>query len=31
MTKRLFGTDGLRGRVNDWPMTPEIALSYNFV
>ncbi len=26
MTKRLFGTDGLRGRVNDWPMTPEIAL-----
>ncbi|EPR42768.1 phosphoglucosamine mutase [Desulfovibrio sp. X2] len=26
MTKRLFGTDGLRGRVNEWPMTPEIAL-----
>lgn len=26
MTKRIFGTDGLRGRVNEWPMTPEIAL-----
>lgn len=26
MTKRLFGTDGLRGRVNEFPMTPEIAL-----
>lgn len=26
MTKRLFGTDGLRGQVNIYPMTPEIAL-----
>ena len=26
MTKRLFGTDGLRGPVNIFPMTPEIAL-----
>jgi phosphoglucosamine mutase len=23
---RLFGTDGIRGRVNTYPMTPEIAL-----
>ncbi|HBR06341.1 MAG TPA: phosphoglucosamine mutase, partial [Desulfovibrio sp.] len=26
MMKRLFGTDGLRGEVNTFPMTPEIAL-----
>ncbi|WP_300158102.1 phosphoglucosamine mutase [Solidesulfovibrio sp.] len=26
MEKRLFGTDGLRGRVNDYPMTPEIVM-----
>ncbi len=26
MSKRLFGTDGLRGQVNIYPMTPEIAL-----
>lgn len=26
MTKRLFGTDGLRGQVNIYPMTAEIAL-----
>lgn len=26
MSKRLFGTDGLRGLVNQYPMTPEIAL-----
>lgn len=26
MNKRLFGTDGLRGRVNIYPMVPEIAL-----
>lgn len=26
MRNRLFGTDGLRGRVNEYPMTPEIAL-----
>ncbi len=24
--KRLFGTDGLRGEVNTYPMTPEVAL-----
>jgi len=24
--KRLFGTDGLRGRVNTYPMTPELVL-----
>lgn len=23
---KLFGTDGIRGRANRWPMTPEIAL-----
>ncbi len=26
MNKKLFGTDGLRGRVNSYPMIPEIAL-----
>ncbi len=27
MTKKLFGTDGIRGLANHYPMTPEIALS----
>ncbi len=26
MEKRLFGTDGVRGRVNQYPMLPDIAL-----
>jgi phosphoglucosamine mutase len=26
MTDRLFGTDGVRGRANQWPMTAELAL-----
>lgn len=26
MTRKLFGTDGIRGRANCFPMTPEIAL-----
>ena len=26
MTRRLFGTDGVRGRANQWPMTAELAL-----
>ncbi|NRG17395.1 phosphoglucosamine mutase [Rhizobiales bacterium] len=26
MARRLFGTDGIRGESNRWPMTPEIAL-----
>ena len=26
MTKTLFGTDGVRGRANTWPMTAEMAL-----
>lgn len=26
MSVRLFGTDGMRGRVNRYPMTPEVAL-----
>jgi phosphoglucosamine mutase len=26
MTKKLFGTDGLRGQVNIYPMTPEVTL-----
>ncbi len=26
MSKRLFETDGLRGRVNIWPMTADVAL-----
>lgn len=25
--KKLFGTDGVRGLANSWPMTPEIALA----
>src|SRR5277367_6605322 len=26
MSRKLFGTDGIRGRANSYPMTPEIAL-----
>lgn len=26
MARRLFGTDGIRGTANQWPMTPDIAL-----
>ena len=26
MTAKLFGTDGVRGRANSWPMTAELAL-----
>ena len=26
MSEKLFGTDGVRGRANDWPMTAEMAL-----
>ncbi|MCW2306202.1 phosphoglucosamine mutase [Rhodobium gokarnense] len=26
MTRKFFGTDGMRGRANTWPITPEIAL-----
>ncbi len=26
MSERLFGTDGLRGRANTWPMTVDVAL-----
>lgn len=26
MPNRFFGTDGIRGRANSWPITPEIAL-----
>ncbi len=26
-TRNLFGTDGIRGMANEWPMTPELALS----
>ena len=26
MTKKLFGTDGVRGRANTWPMTAGMAL-----
>ncbi|GAA5494481.1 phosphoglucosamine mutase [Rubritalea halochordaticola] len=24
--KKLFGTDGIRGEANEWPITPEVAL-----
>ncbi len=26
MTRKFFGTDGVRGRANKWPITPEMAL-----
>lgn len=26
MARRYFGTDGVRGRVGDWPMTPDFVL-----
>ncbi|SEP08925.1 phosphoglucosamine mutase [Salinihabitans flavidus] len=26
MTRRLFGTDGVRGQANSWPMTADVAL-----
>lgn len=26
MSKQLFGTDGIRGLANQWPITPEVAL-----
>jgi phosphoglucosamine mutase len=26
MTRKLFGTDGVRGRANQWPITAELAL-----
>src|SRR6202161_2065745 len=26
MSRKLFGTDGIRGRANAFPMTPEIAM-----
>jgi phosphoglucosamine mutase len=26
MTKKLFGTDGIRGKANEWPMTADMAL-----
>jgi phosphoglucosamine mutase len=26
MVRKLFGTDGIRGEANRWPMTPELAL-----
>src|SRR5689334_1245632 len=25
--RHLFGTDGIRGTANEWPITPELALS----
>ncbi|WP_425098231.1 phosphoglucosamine mutase [Tropicibacter sp. S64] len=27
MTRKLFGTDGVRGKANTYPMTPELALT----
>ena len=27
MTRKLFGTDGVRGTANSWPMTAEVALA----
>ena len=31
MTKKYFGTDGIRGKANEFPMTPEIALKVGMV
>ncbi|MDA8416926.1 MAG: phosphoglucosamine mutase [Betaproteobacteria bacterium] len=30
MTRRYFGTDGIRGRVGDVPMTPEVVLNLGY-
>lgn len=30
MTRRFFGTDGIRGRVGEAPMTPELVLNLGF-
>lgn len=30
MTRRFFGTDGIRGRVGEVPMTPEVVLNLGF-
>ena len=26
MSRQYFGTDGIRGRTNQWPMTAELAM-----
>ena len=26
MSRQYFGTDGIRGRTNQWPMTPQLAM-----
>jgi phosphoglucosamine mutase len=26
LSRKYFGTDGIRGRIGQWPMTPEFAL-----
>ena len=26
MSRQFFGTDGIRGRTNQWPMTAELAM-----
>lgn len=26
MSNKLFGTDGVRGKANEWPITPEVAM-----
>ena len=31
MTRKYFGTDGIRGTANQFPMTPEIALKVGMV
>ena len=30
MTRKLFGTDGVRGRANTYPMTAEMAMAVMF-
>lgn len=30
MTKKLFGTDGVRGRVGEWPITPEMVMHLGY-
>ena len=31
MTTKLFGTDGIRGEANKWPITPEIAMRITII
>ena len=30
MTRKFFGTDGVRGKVGEWPITPEVVLKFGW-